>query len=271
MKENNKLQLSIAVTSYKNPELLKLCLKSIQANVSLNYELIVCDSATEEVTEMMMREEFPQVKFFGFQKNVGFQVLVNKAISVARANYILLLNGDILVRKNSVEKLLEFIQKEKKVGLVGPKLLNFNEKFQPSCFRFYRPLTIVYRRTILGKLPWAKKHLNWFLMKDYDHKKTKEVDWIQGSAMLIRKEALDKVGPMDKRFFMYMEDVDWCRRFWKKGFSVVYYPQSIMHHYHGQGSARGGFFRSLFRKLTWIHIISAVKYFWKYKGEKNPH
>ncbi len=264
-------QLSIIVTSYKNPELLKLCLKSIQENVDLDYDLIVCDSATEEETEMMMREEFPQVKFFAFQKNVGFQALVNKGISEAKAEYLLLLNGDILVKKNSVEKLLEFVKEDEKIGLAGPKLLNFNDKFQASCFRFYRPLTIVYRRTILGKLPWARRHLDWFLMKDYDHQQPREVDWVQGSAMLIRKKALQKVGAMDKRFFMYMEDVDWCRRFWKVGYKVVYYPQSVMHHYHGQGSARGGFLRSLFRKLTWIHIISALKYFWKYRGEKNPH
>lgn len=132
------------------------------------------------------------------------------------------------------------------MGIAAPKLLNFNGTLQYSCFRFYQPLTIVYRRTFLKNFGFAKKHLNWFLMEDYDHKKPKEVDWVMGSAMVVSKKAVEKTGFMDPRFFMYMEDVDWCRRFWENGYKVVYYPFSQMHHYHGKASARGGFFRSLF-------------------------
>ena len=86
-----------------------------------------------------------------------------------------------------------------------------------------------------------------------------------GSAMLVSRSAVEKVGIMDERFFMYMEDVDWCRRFWENGFKVIYYPLSIMNHYHGNGSDKGGFFYSIFfNRLTWIHISSAIKYFLKY-------
>jgi GT2 family glycosyltransferase len=132
-------------------------------------------------------------------------------------------------------------------------------------------MTIIYRRTFLGKMGFAKKHLDWFLMKDYDHKSIKEVDWLMGSALMVSRKAVEKVGLMDPHFFMYMEDVDWCRRFWENGYKVIYNPESKMFHYHGKGSAKGGVLRSvLSNKLTWIHISSAIKYFWKYRGKDFP-
>lgn len=264
--------LSIIINSYKNPELLKLCIDSIKNNVeNVEYEIIVADSATEEDTEMMMREEYLDIKFFPFKKNVGFQALLKKGIKESQGKYLLLLNGDILVTKRSVEKLFDFIRNNPEVGIAGPKLLNFNGNLQFSCFRFYRPITIIYRRTFLKKFKFAQKHLDWFLMKDYNHKYPKEVDWLMGSALITSKSAVKRVGLMDPNFFMYMEDVDWCRRFWENGLGVIYYPYAKMHHYHGKGSAKGGFFRSLLlNKLTWIHIISAMKYFKKYYKKSVP-
>lgn len=265
------MKLSIAINSYRNPELLKLCLDSIKKNVSGEYELIVADGATEEATEMMMREDYPEVKFFPFQKNVGFQGLLKKGIAESQGEYILLLNSDILVTPGSVETLLKYIEQNPKVGMVGPKLLNFNGTLQPSCFHFYKPVTILYRRTALGRLAFAQKHLDWFLMKDYDHQAPRAVDWFMGSAILVSRKAATAVGPMDPQFFMYMEDVDWCRRFWEKGYQVIFVPAAAMHHYHGKASGKGGFFHSLlFNKLTWIHIASALKYFRKYWRKPVP-
>ncbi len=264
--------VSIAVNNYKNPELLRLCLNSIKENYKrTDYEIIVANSATEEDTEMMMREDFPEVRFFPFKENVGFQTLVKKGIEESRGDYIFIINGDILLNPGSLEKMLDYLTTHPDVGLLGPQLLNFNGTFQVSRFRFYRPLTIVYRRTFLNKFKFAQKHLDWFLMKDYDNRDLREVDWLMGSALLFSRENFQKVGFMDPRFFMYMEDVDWCRRFWEKGLKVVYYPQATMRHYHGKGSAKGGFWNSIFfNRLTWTHIFSAIKYFWKYTGKPNP-
>ncbi|MDH4330650.1 MAG: glycosyltransferase family 2 protein [Candidatus Moranbacteria bacterium] len=266
------MELSIIVTSYKNPSLLKLCIDSIKKYIgSIEHEIIVCDSATEEDTEMMMREDYPQIKFFAFEKNVGFQALLRAGIEYSSGKFLLTLNGDMIMKEGSIQKLLEFIKGDESVGMVGPQLLNFNETWQPSCFRFYKPITIVYRRTFLKKFSFVKKHLDWFLMSDYDRKESKNVDWIMGSAMMISRKALEKVGLMDSRFFMYMEDVDWCRRFWENDLRVVYYPASTMIHYHGKGSGKGGVLKSLLlNRLTWIHISSAFKYFKKYYGKPNP-
>lgn len=266
------MELSIAINNYKNPELLRLCLDSIKTNVQgIDHEIIVADGATEETTEMMMREDFPEVKFFSFQKNVGMQALLRKGLEVSVGEYILLLNGDIIVTENAVKDMLDFIRADHNIGMVGPRLLNFNGTIQYSCFRFYKPITIFYRRTILKNFKFAKKHLAWFAMEEYDHLAPKEVDWLMGSAMLISRKALKTVGPMDKRFFMYMEDVDWCRRFWEAGYKVIYYPKASMFHYHGKGSGKAGFLRSIMsNRLTWIHISSALKYFIKYWGKPIP-
>ncbi len=266
------MELSIIITSYKNPEMLRVCINSIKKNISLlNYEIIVSDSETEEDTEMLMREEYPKIKFFSFKENVGFQYLVKKSFEASTGKYILILNGDMIIKKDSVEKLLEFIKNNPAAGLVGPQLLNFNETLQNSCCRYYTPLTIVYRRTFFGKFEFAKKHLDKCLMKDFDHKSTKEVDWLMGSALMTRREAILKVGLMDERFKMYFEDVDWCRRFWENGYKVIYYPESKMYHYHGRGSAGRSILKTLFsNRLTWIHIFSAIKYFIKYAGKPLP-
>lgn len=266
------MELSIIITSYKNPEMLRVCINSIEKNISLlNYEIIVSDSETEEETETLMREEYPKIKFFPFKKNVGFQHLVKKSFEASEGKYMLILNGDMIIKKNSVEKLLKFIKNNPAAGLVGPQLLNFNKTLQNSCCRYYTPLTIVYRRTFLGKFGFAKKHLDRFLMKDFDHKSTKEVDWLMGSALMTRREAILKVGLMDERFKMYFEDVDWCRRFWENGYKVIYYPESKMYHYHGRGSAGRSILKILFsNRLTWIHIFSAIKYFIKYVGKPLP-
>lgn len=266
--------LSIIVTSYKNHSVLRLCLESLKKNVfSENYEILVLDSATEEDTEMMMREEFPGTKFFPHEKNVGFAKLVNNGLKKAAGKFILVLNADIIIEKKSVDILLQEFKKDPHLGLVGPKLLNFDGKTQHSCFRFYTLPLIIYRRTFLGKFRFARRKIDNFLYKDKDLEKPQEVDWLMGSAMMTTRKASENVGPMEEKFgFMYFEDVDWCRRFWEKEYRVVYCPHARMFHYHGKGSASQSVFKAiLLNRLTREHIKSAAKYFWKYLGKSNPH
>jgi len=219
-----------------------------------------------------MREEFPSVRFIAFKENAGFLRLVNRGIKEAKGKYYLILNADIIIDKRSVNVLFDYLRSNPEVGLIGPKLLNFNGKLQYSCFQFYTPLIILYRRTFLGNFGFARKRIDEFLLKKQDHNKPMEVDWIMGSAMMTSRRAVKKVGLMDESFYMYFEDVDWSRRFWENGFKVVYCPYAAMFHYHGKGSASQSALRSiLFNKLTREHIKSALKYFWKYLGKPNPH
>ncbi len=264
-------KVSIAVQSYKNPEMLSLCLKSVQKYcVDLDYELIVADGETGNDTKMMMREDFPNVIFIPHKDNVGFGKMVNACIDRAVGEYVFFINFDTILEKDTVGKFIAFMDANPKIGLAGPKQKNFNGKYENTRFRFYQPQTILYRRTFLKRFAFAKKHLAYFEMEDIHSSKPYSVDWVIGSAMFVRKAAMEKVGKMDSRFFMYMEDVDWCRRFWEKGYIVCYNPQITMYHFYGKGSAKGGLRGLLFNKLTWVHISSGIKYFRKYHNKPMP-
>lgn len=266
------MKLSIIVNHYRTPEVLRNCLKSVQADLAAaacDWELIVTDSATIEKTEDMMREEFPQVHFLPERENIGFGKSINLALKEARGEYLFIINADILVdEKGAIENMLEYISQRPEVGMVGPKLWNINNTWQQSCFRFYTPLTVAYRRTPLGKTPWGRRDLDNFLMRDVFAKgevtEPIPVDWLMGSAMMVRRSDLAKVGGFDERYFMYFEDVDWARRFWEHGLQVVYYPKVTMYHHHFQSSKKASLWQSAFNKYARIHVQSAIKYFKKF-------
>ena len=270
------MKLSIIINHYRTPEILKICLRSVKENLKsadFDWEIVVTDGETIEKTTEMMEDDFSDVVFIPFKENVGFGKLVNTAIEKSKGEYLFIINADIIIEEEkAIEKMLNYIIKNKDVGMVGPRLLNVNNTVQQSCFRFYTPLTVVCRRTFFGKTFIGRKILNNFLMKDvFDNGEAKEpisVDWLMGSAMMVRKSDLSQVGVFDEDFFMYFEDVDWARRFWENGLKVVYYPKSTMYHYHFQSSKKKTLFNTLLSKYARIHIKSALKYFVKYKFKK---
>ncbi|MFA6096731.1 MAG: glycosyltransferase family 2 protein [Candidatus Paceibacterota bacterium] len=270
------MKLSVIVNHYRTPEILKICLESIEKNLleaKFDWELIVTDSATIEKTSEMMEDYFPNAIFIPSPENIGFGRSINIAIQKAKGEYLFIINADMIIEEEkAIEKLLEYIEANKDVGMVGPKLLNVNNTIQQSCFRFYTPITVICRRTFFGRLSFGKKVLDEFLMKDVflkgDVSEPMPVDWLMGSAMMVRKSDLAKVGVFDERFFMYFEDVDWSRRFWENGLRVIYFPGAKMYHYHFQSSKKKSLFDSMFNKYARIHIGSAFKYFTKY-GLKN--
>ncbi|MEN8252664.1 MAG: glycosyltransferase, partial [Patescibacteria group bacterium] len=178
------MKVSIAVQSYKNPEMLSVCLKSVQEHCAgLDYELIVADGETEDETKMMMREDFSDVVFLPHKDNVGFGAMVNACIDKASGEYIFFINFDTVLESDTVTKFIEFMDAHPKVGLAGPKQKNFNGKYENTRFRFYKPQTILYRRTFLKGFSFAKKHLEHFEMKDVKKDEPYSVDWVIGSAM----------------------------------------------------------------------------------------
>ena len=266
--------LSIIITHHQTPVLLKLCLKSIKESLSktkIKREIFVVDSQANTEIQQQIKEKFPEVQFISFSENVGYAKIVNAGLKQAKGDYMLILNADIIILKDAIEKMLKFIQANSRVGIVGPQLLTFANQIQDSCFRqpdFFGFMGFtVARRTFFGKLNWGKKLINQFLFKPYDLGISSwPVDWLQGSAMLVSRKAVEKIGLWDERFFMYFEDTDWCRRFWKNGFEVVYLPQAQMAHYYYRSSKKwGGFLDIILNKYTRLHIQSAFKYFWKWR------
>ena len=181
--------LSIVIVNFKDPALLRLCLKSLNKILDPNFEreIIVIDVASSIQTRNVVTEEFPEAKLFPFSENIGFTRGVNEGIKKSIGDFILLLNADLVPLPNSIEGMYDFMKSNPNAGIIGPRLLNFDGSDQDSCFRFPTPMTFVYRRTILGKLPFAKRHLDHFLMHDADRSRVMEVDWLFGSPIMISR------------------------------------------------------------------------------------
>lgn len=262
------MELSIIILNYKTKGLLKQCLKGIQLqHLKLNHEIIVVDNASNDSSVAMVRENFPLVKIIESSTNRGFAAGMNLGLKEAQGKYYLLLNTDIAIMEQAIESMYNFMESHPDVGLLGPKLINPDGTVQTSCRQFPTIKAILARRTPLGKLPWFKKRLKDFLMLDWDHQSNHEVDWMIGACLMARREAVQKVGLMDERFFLYLEDVDWARRFWQAGFKVYYLAEAEMVHYHQRLSAAVPGLGGLFSYATRIHIASAIKYFLKYWGK----
>ncbi len=258
--------LSIAIINYKNPALLRLCLSSLRRVIppSFDHEIIIIDVAAGPDTEHVATGEFKDIRYIPFKENIGYTRGANEALKAAQGDAIFLANSDIVPLEGSLERLYEYLKEHPEIGLLGPRLLNFDGSFQQSCFRFYTPLTIVCRRTFLGKLPFIKNVLRRFLLEDKDMNHSMPVDWLMGSALLVSRTAFKAVGGMDENLFLYMSDVDWPRRFWENGYAVVYYPRATMYHYHRRES-RGALdvLDALFNRQTRQHIKDAIYYFKK--------
>ncbi|MFH0779299.1 MAG: glycosyltransferase family 2 protein [Parcubacteria group bacterium] len=262
------MELSIIILNYKSRGLVKNCLKSVlESEIDFPHEIIVVDNNSDDGVENLLKENFPQVKLFKMEKNVGMGAGNNIGIKNASGRHILILNPDIFLFADTIKKIYHYVKDRSDVGLVGPRLLNPDRTLQHTCYAFHKFWTPLFRRTPLGRFSFAENELNRFLMTDWDHNTNRPVDWIQGSCVLIPKKVLDEVGLFDERFFMYFEDTDLCRRIINAGYKNIYLADSEAIHFHGRQSAEGGYFKFLFNKLTRIHIISWIKYMVKWKGQ----
>lgn len=279
IKKTHNLDISFIVVSFKNAAILDLCVKSILEEVSgsgkdkkIRGEVLIVDSMAGEKTRDVAKKyilDRKPVRYFPFRENSGFSRAVNKGIEKSRGKLLFILNSDIILTEKSLRPMMEYAQSHKKTGILGPKLLNFDGSPQPSAFHFYTPEIILYRRTFLGKTGFGRRKLKEFVINT-SRVKSKPFSingWLMGSALLLRRDNLEKIGPMDDRYFMYFEDVDWCRRFIDAGYEVVYFPKSALFHYHGKQSATRYFWDALFNRMTLIHIQSAVQYFMKFRGK----
>jgi len=263
------LDIAIIIIGYHTKELVKNCLESLRRDAygtRLSYKVAVVDNNSQDGTAEMLARQFPEVTCLAIPANLGYPRGVNLGLRSFTAKYYLILNPDVLFTQGgTLDKFYAFMEKNPQCGLVGPKLLNPDGTVQMSCFRFPSVLMPLYRRTFLGKLAPIKKLVNKFLMTDWNHEATRPVDWLLGTGMFVRQTAITHIGLMDERFFMFFEDVDWCRRFWMGGWQVLYAADIQMVHYHIRPSAGKSAWRDLWmNKTTRIHIQSWLKYLVKY-------
>ncbi len=264
------MDLSIIILNYKTKDLIKYCIKNIVATVTdLQYEIIVVDNGSHDGVEVMLAQHYPQVRFIQSGANLGFAAGNNIGMREARGEYIMIMNPDITVTPGAVSTVVSYMRSHPDVGLVGPKLLNGNNTLQYSCMRFQTFRSIVYRRTPLGKTKRGQEFLRNYLMMDWDHNETRPVDWVMGACQTVRRADLERVGMYDDRFFFYVEDMEWCRRFWMNGKQVVYKHDAVMYHLHEQASMTSTWgFLKLNKFVRW-HLSSYFKYVLKYWNNKD--
>lgn len=261
------MDLSIIIVSYGSGRLVKACVDSIRRSPpNTDYEVIVVDNASPDDSQELLATEVPGIRFFPQGTNRGFAQGVNVGIAAARGEFLLILNPDIIVLEGAIHTLLQFARAHQAAAVVAGQLLNPTGSVQDSCFRFYTPFTILARRTTLGLIPFGRRHLEKIFLAGVDLARARPVDWVLGACMLVRRKAAERVGPMDGRFFLYFEDMDWCRRFWDMGHEVWYVPAARFAHYYKRASAQEAGLGALLQPITRTHIASGFKYFWKYRS-----
>jgi GT2 family glycosyltransferase len=264
--------VGIVILNYKMRALIETCLNTLFKDIEgsgLSVSVVVTDNKSEDGLIEWIHETYPQVKTIVTEGNVGFARGVNPGLRELDAEYYFVLNPDTqFVTPNTIKQLYDWMQAHPKVGVAGPRLLNGDGTLQYSCHRFPTPVIQLIRRSPLSRNRYFKQKIDLFLLKDIDRTHARPVDWIQGSALFIRHEALQQVGLLDERFWMYFEDTDWCRRFWLAGWLVYYVPEITLLHHHGRGSAAvPGIIAPLFKNaLARAHLASWARYFWKWRG-----
>lgn len=235
---------------------------------------VVDNSENKDQIKEDLQTEFPQVKYIDARGNVGFGRGNNIGFQATPARYYFALNRDTIIPDNSntIERIIQFMDNNPKIGCIGPKLINMDMTLQDTCYRFdFKSIVVKPLKQINfdKKYNWVKKHTNRLLMRDFDHNETRPVDWVLGAAMVVRSEVVADIGWFDDRYFMYLEDCDWCRTMWEHGWPVYYVHDIVIQHRYARGSAEvPGVIKALIKnKLARIHLASWFKYILKWRGK----
>jgi len=231
------IDVSVCIVSWNVWEDLRGCLASLfDGNNQVSFEVIMVDNGSTDATVASLSGEFPQVELIANQDNRGFAAACNQAIAASRGRYCFLLNPDTVVPESGLDELLRFADEHPQAGVIGPKLVYPDGSLQYSCRRFPTVSAAIFRGTFLEPLIPGVKSVRYYLMNDWDHGEVRQVDWVSGAAMLIRRELIDDIGLLDEGFFWGSEDVDFCLRAHRAGWEVVYTPRPEIIHAVGRSA-----------------------------------
>jgi GT2 family glycosyltransferase len=232
--------IDIIIINYNSTEHLINCLRSIKDSLNgCRADIFVQDNASaDEVDRVLV--EFPYIKLTRNRRNIGFAAAVNQVLYKGKNPYVVLLNPDTFILDGFFNKSLEFMKNQPQAGIMGPKVLEVNGKLQNSARSFPTVFTAFFGRTsffsrLFPKNPITLKNLS---SLNSDGFSPMEVDWVSGACMVVNRKAIEAVGGLDERFFLYWEDADWCRRMWKSGWKVFYYPKVNVRHLTGASSQK---------------------------------
>jgi hypothetical protein len=247
MNLENKMHIDVVIVNYNSTSYLLDCISSMHRATPEGVKIRICvfDNASEDGV-CRIKGQFPEVDLLCSRKNIGFARGVNYAMARGGAPYVLVLNPDTSVDSFFIKEIIEFMEKNQDIGIVGPKILDSSSRIQGSARRFPNAKTALFgRSTFLSRL-FPNNSQTRINIPAYSCKDCKpiDVDWVSGACMIVRRKAVEQVGMLDERFFMYWEDADWCRRMREHGWRVVFFPGCQIVHYTGV-SSRKNFMQSI--------------------------
>ncbi len=262
------IDISIVIVNWNVKDLLDKCLASLQnGTVAINktdgerpvVEIIVVDSASSDDSVAMVREKYPDVKLLAQTDNVGFTRGNNIGFAEATGRYLLLLNPDTEIIDDILRQLFTYMEQNAEVGIIGPHTLNTDGTHQSTRRRFPTLTTGIFESTWFASFA-PKSVETHYKMLDSDDNAILDVDWVQGSAMLVRCDIYEQLGGLDEGYVMYSEEMDWCKRTKDAGWRVVYHGESFITHHGGGSSDQVAAFKQI-----QFHT-SKLRYFRKHHG-----
>jgi GT2 family glycosyltransferase len=245
--------VAAVVVTYDALPWLEQCLESLAGT-----ETVVVDHGSTDGTVAFVGDRFPGVRLLQ-QQNRGLAAGWNRGIAELDAELVLILNADAWLVEDALERLLAVARRRPRAAWVAPKLLNADGTLQRSVRGFPTLWRLATEYLYLRKLAPRSRALNAFYAGGFDHESEREVEWTQGSCMLVRREALVDVGPFDEAFFLFSEETDWCRRARDAGWEVVFAPEARC--VHVGGASHGG---RMFRENVRGHL----RYLSKHEGAR---
>ena len=227
------MELSTVIVNYRSREPLLQCLGALEADVGgLAHETVVVDNDPRDGALPEAERRFPGTRGIPNAENVGYARAINQGIAATSGEFVLAMNPDCVLEPGSIPALIAWLRAHPRTAIAGPRILDSDGTLQYSARSFPDHLTFLFNRySLLTRLfpnnPWSRR----YLLTDWDHRSVRDVDWLSGACMLVRRAAIENVGGMDERFFMFNEDVDWCRRMKLAGWTVTYVPEAqVVHH-----------------------------------------
>ena len=241
--------LSLIAIEYHSLPDIKYFVESIEACVSEDYEIIVSSNSLYSNSDQdRIRAEFNQIKWKFNSKNGGFAYGMDEGLKIAKGDILVVMNPDVKI-KSSLVPIKEYLTMNPKVGIIGPKIVDKDGIIQDSFRRFVTPWGFLLRQ-----LGWIKDKGKLHVK---DLKEPVHGDWVIGAFMMCRRDFYEKVGGLSEDYFMYCEDMDWCKRAHLAGYNVTYFPETVIQ-YKGTRAARRSW------KYAKIHINSLLTYWRKY-------
>lgn len=232
--------LSVIIVNFNTKDKLQACLQSVSALKSrLDLEVWVVDNGSSDGSAAMVKTQFPEINLISNEKNYGFAKANNQAIRKSAGRHVLLLNSDVEVELETFDKMVTFMDNNPTVGISGCKVVKPDGLLDQASRRsFPDPASAFYRLTGLSRIfpnsqRFARYNLT-YLPEDV----ITEVDSVVGAFLLIRREAVEKIGLLDEDYFMYGEDLDWCYRAKQAGYKVMYVPITQVVHDKGSSSKK---------------------------------